>query len=89
MHDEQRDNLKQTMGKMTDAEKLELIEELVHSLRSPRNGNTPAELVKAQHETFRQLQGRLAAMPIAQDPYAHLGYGNEAHDRILYDLGQL
>lgn len=88
MHDQQWQDLKQVIAEMNDAEKLELIERLAHSLRSTKNGAPRADAVEGQHQAFRQLQEKLATLPPTKDPHAQLGYSNEAHDKILYDLGQ-
>ncbi len=86
MHEQLRQNLNQAIDDMNDAQKLELIEALAHSMRPARYGEPDAQAVQRQRESFRRLQETLAAIPRGKDPYAHLGYSNEAHDKILYDL---
>jgi len=120
MHDQIRQDLSQAIDDMSEAQKLELMEGLAHSLRVPKNGEEQelspsqkehllesvrrisalpmegpdrygepeAQAVQRQRESFRRLQGTLAAIPRGKDPYTNLGYSNEAHDKILYDLEQ-
>jgi len=120
MHDQIRQDLSRAIDDMSDAQKLELIEDLAHSLRASKNGDgqelgpsqkeqllesvrrisslpmegpgrygePEAQAVQRQRESFRRLQETLATIPRGEDPHAHLGYSNEAHDKILYDLEQ-
>jgi hypothetical protein len=88
MHDQLRQDLSQAIDDMSEAQKLELIEELAHSMRHAPNDEPEAQALQRQRECFRRLQGTLATIPRGKDPYAHLGYSNEAHDKILYDLEQ-
>ncbi len=88
MTQQQRENLEQTIAGMSDPEKLGLIEQLAGSLRSSINGGTDTDAVERQRRAFQRIQRKLAGRPPGQDPYARLGYSNEAHDKILYDLEQ-
>lgn len=72
---------------MSDAEKPEMIAN-DDSMRTRRNGESEEQAAARQGENLLQLQAKLAALPSGKDPYEHLGYSNEAHDRILYDLEQ-
>jgi len=88
MHDRLDKDMARAIEALSDAEKLELIEELAHSLRAAHNGGSEVEAVQRQRDNFRHLQEKLAGLPHGGDPYAHLGYSNEAHDKVLYDLEQ-
>ncbi len=86
MHDRLED-LKDAADSMSNGEKLQLIEYLTDSLRPRRNGEAPGT-VERQRQAFLQLQEKLIALPHTDDPYAKLGYSNETHDKIIYDLEQ-
>lgn len=88
MHDQLWHTLEPAIASLNEAEKLELIERLVQSLRSTKNGQTEAEAVERQRKAFRRVQDQLATHTPGKDAYAQLGYSNEAHDKILYDLEQ-
>ncbi len=62
---------------LTPGQKLELIEHLAKSLRSPQTERTPEQ----RREAMIRLLDKLAAMP-ATSPSD--GLSNRDHDRILY-----
>jgi hypothetical protein len=66
-----------------------LIERLNRSLReeetaAERRAETTIERKQAIDDFIEEME----ALPDGDDPFADLGHGNEAHDRILYDLEQ-
>ena len=88
MHDRLRDDLWQLIDELTDQEKLDLIDQLRASVRPDEEAVGEAEIAARQRAAMRAALERIAKLPRGHDPYALLGYSNEAHDKILYDLEQ-
>jgi len=79
MHDQLRQDLSQAIDDMSDAQKLELIEGLAHSLRAPNNGEEQ-ELGPSQKEQLLESVRRISSLPM-EGPGRFSG---RDHDRVLY-----
>jgi hypothetical protein len=88
MHDRLPDELQRLVNELSDSEKRELMDQLAESLRSSAEVENEAEIVAQQKAAYKAAMERIAKLPRGKDPYADLGYSNEAHDKILYDLEQ-
>jgi len=79
MHEQLRHDLEQAIDAMSDAEKLQLIEHLAHSVRAAKNGDT-GELLPAQKHRLRESVHRISALPM-EGPGRFSG---RDHDQVLY-----
>jgi hypothetical protein len=70
-------NLHKPVDQLTPAERLRLIEELAHSLRTEEAG---VDSVR-QRTTLERLRQELAAMPVYNPGN---GFSNRDHDTVLY-----
>jgi hypothetical protein len=83
------DHLEQAIGRLSTIGKHRLIERLNRSIRADRTATEASEAMTTdQKEAIAAFIAEMEALPPGDDAYAGRGYGNEAHDRILYDLEQ-
>jgi hypothetical protein len=88
MHDRLPDELQRLVNELSDDEKRELIDQLARSLPPAAEAENEVAIVARRRAAYQAALERLSKLPEEEDPYAHLGYSNEAHDKILYDLEQ-
>ena len=79
MHEQLRHDLEQAIDAMSDAEKLELIEHVAHSVRASKNGGA-GELAPAQKQRLLESAHRISGLPM-QGPGRFSG---RDHDQVLY-----
>lgn len=79
MYDQPYPDLSQAIAAMSDAEKLELIAELAHSLRSSKNGDSEV-LAPGQKVRLLESVRRISGMPIEGTG----GFSGRDHDQVLY-----
>ncbi|MGD2111077.1 MAG: hypothetical protein PVI86_17000 [Phycisphaerae bacterium] len=79
MHDQFRQDLTRAIDEMSDAEKLQLIEELIRSLQARENGNRE-RLTPAAKQRLVESVRRISELP-KEGPGQFSG---RDHDRVLY-----
>lgn len=79
MHEHIRREIDQAIEGMSNAEKLDLIEELAQSVRAGRNGES-CKLAAAQKERLLESVKRISGLPM-QGPG---GFSGRDHDKVLY-----
>jgi hypothetical protein len=75
---EKNDHLRNIIAKMSTKERLELIEELAHSLRKRREAPEGEEL----RENVRKLMEKIEALPIGNPDD---GFSSKDHDKVIYE----
>ena len=86
---EDSEQLDRIIEAMSDADKAELVERLRRAMEAKHGAPPPADrMTEEQVQAAREFLDEFANLPTEHDPYEALGYSNEAHDKILYDLEQ-
>lgn len=89
MTEQDTQQLERLIGKLSDSEKRELADKFLRSLGG--DGEPSAcrdEMTPEQRQEVVEVLQEVERLPSGDDPYAHLGYSDPTHDRILYDLEQ-
>jgi hypothetical protein len=86
---EDSEQLDRIIEAMSDADKAELVERLRRAMEAKHDAPPSADrMTDEQLQAVKEVLEEIASLPVEEDPYASLGYSNEAHDKILYDLEQ-
>lgn len=89
MTDQDWNQLHAAIEQMTKQEKRALRDRLDRALAETDRPSTPSDQMTPQQlHAMRNFLDAIAKLPPGDDPYHDLGYSNEAHDKILYDLEQ-
>jgi len=80
MHDRLDQDMARAIEALSDSEKLELIEELAHSLRAAEKGNHGGQLSPGEKKRLLESVRRISALPM-EGPG---GFSGRDHDQVLY-----